>query len=87
MSGIAYDSVDGETRSERGSSGAHEAVLLNSYFSCVQCRIHVSTREGLGRDLVTWLVAVRYYSQNGDLWSPPKSLSFAGFSSFPVKHL
>lgn len=42
VSGIAYGSRDGETRNERGSSGAHGAALLSGYFSRVQCRIHVS---------------------------------------------
>lgn len=42
VSGIAYGSLDGVTRNERGSSGPHGAVLLSDYFSRVQCRIHVS---------------------------------------------
>lgn len=42
VSDIACSSLDGETRDERGSSGAHGAVLLSDNFSRVQCRTHVS---------------------------------------------
>lgn len=42
VSGIAHDSLDGNTRSKSGSSGAHGTQLLRGYFSCVQCRIQVS---------------------------------------------
>lgn len=42
VSGIAHDRLDGETRNESGSSGAHGALLLRGSFSCVQCRIQAS---------------------------------------------
>lgn len=76
VSGIAHDSLDGETRNESGSSGAHGALLLRGYLLLL-CSVQnpsLITWEGLGRDQVTWLVAVRYCSQTGGLWSPPKSL-------------
>lgn len=33
VSGIAHDSLDGETRNKSGSSGAHGALLLRGSFS------------------------------------------------------
>lgn len=45
VSGIAYGSLDVEARNERGSSWVPGVVLLSSYFSRVQCRIHISSPE------------------------------------------